>query len=692
MAATYDGRTSALYINGRRYQSQTSARKKAVMPIAFPVKVGGHGGLFRGAVDNFRMYRPRDGRGSHGALPGANAVQPHAPPRKVAGTIDGMPYSGCGRGGSWAVIPLRRGAIRLSNTGEMELWGVSSVNPSNQFDYLWPIGVLGQPGQNERYYREASGNIAFRFDGTARLELAGRTGAGLEVRQLAEVNARDEVRVRYQFASGDFHCPRRRLTFTQHPWASALRFVGHDDRGLITGNMMDLDGELWFRDLLEVNLVSSDNRLVVNLGPQTRLHVKGSRDPSLWLNGYTSFPGEIIGDGRAWGQSHRAVVEATFQLEADDLPCRLDRRQAREVTAGVPFDFGRLYQPDPARLGLTPRGRDAPIFMDDETVIFDLRVPKTLQASCKRSSWTLADADTGVELAGGEADNSAIRPGVRLKPGVYVLGVQGRDAARHAAGRVPDRTGDCGRNPPAEGPGGRGAQTAEGGGSGPDRFRPRTRLLLLLEPIAGGPRAAGQLSPHTDLPAMPGGTLAAGVAVGRGRRLVRGAFQDHARQDLRSGDRVSRPAVHVGLGVPGRAQGGCGGRQVPAHFADRVGPLHGQFSPARRQDARHADRTFRLGQPWVAACWQNAHSGRPSGKELDPACTSRMTLYEVQGELPALDAPFELRIVSSACIAKAAGWPCAASAPRGSAARTATGMTARSRRPGIGTPTRPWPT
>ena len=47
VVATYDGRTSALYINGRPYQSQTWPDKKAVMPIALPVKVGGHGGLFR---------------------------------------------------------------------------------------------------------------------------------------------------------------------------------------------------------------------------------------------------------------------------------------------------------------------------------------------------------------------------------------------------------------------------------------------------------------------------------------------------------------------------------------------------------------------------------------------------------------------------------------------------------------------
>ena len=639
VVATYDGRTAALYINGRPYQSQTWPDKKAVMPIALPVKVGGHGGLFRGAVDNFRMYRR--------ALTAEEAMthyeermrfQPQRPPRKVAGTIDGMPYSGCGRDGCWAVIPLRRGAVRLSNTGEMELWGVSGVNPSNQFDYLWPIGVLGQPGQNERYYREATGNIEFRFDGTARMEVAGRTAAGLEVRQSVEVNARDEVRVRYQFASDNSRLPAPGLTCTQHLWASALRFVGHDHRGLITGNMMDLDGELWFRDLLEINLVSSDNRLVVNLGPQTRLHVKGSRDPSLWLNGYTSFPGEIVGDGRAWGQSQRAVVEAAFQLEADDLPCRLDRRRAREVTADVPFDFGKLYQPDPAKLGLAPRGRDAPIFMDDEPVVFDLRVPKTLQANCKRFAWTLADADPGVKLADGAADNPAIRLQTRLKPGVYVLGVQGRDARGATlaecrselviAGEIPQP-----KAPAAQGPKLRKVDEADLTASDPghDFFCFSNRSQVVRTPQGSYRRTLTYQECQAELSRQGLPSADAGDWFGVRFKTTPGkiyvleieypdlpfmsvsAFLVEPKADPTDGK--CRPVARTTSGV----------------FSGSFLPHDGGMKTMRMAHFASA--------PWMAACWQNAHCGRPAGKELDPACTSRMTLYEVEGDLPALDAP-----------------------------------------------------
>lgn len=132
VVATYDGETTALYINGQPYESRKWSGRKSVMPIALPLKIGGHGGLFRGAVDNFRLYRR--------ALTAEEAkarydqrihFRPQIPPRKIPGTIDGTPYSGCGRSGSWASIPLRRGALRLSNTGEMEIWGASKLNPSN---------------------------------------------------------------------------------------------------------------------------------------------------------------------------------------------------------------------------------------------------------------------------------------------------------------------------------------------------------------------------------------------------------------------------------------------------------------------------------------------------------------------------------------------------------------------------------
>jgi len=215
------------------------------MPIAFPIKIGGHGRPFRGAVDNFRMYRRAltadEVKASYARR---TTFKVQKPPRKVAGTLDAAPYCGCGRWENWAIIPLRHGALRLSNTGEMLIWGVSKTNPSNQFDYLHPICVLDQPGWRERYYSDVTGNIQFHPDGTARFELAGHTTRGLHVRQTVEVNAEDEVHVRYEFAANDARLPMPGLTFNQHMWAAALRFVGHDDRGLITGNMMDLDGEL----------------------------------------------------------------------------------------------------------------------------------------------------------------------------------------------------------------------------------------------------------------------------------------------------------------------------------------------------------------------------------------------------------------------------------------------------------------
>ena len=80
-------------------------------------------------------------------------------------------------------------------------------------------------------------------------------------------------------------------------------------------------------------------------------------------------------------------------------------------------------------------------------------------------------------------------------------------------------------------------------------------------------------------------------------------------------------------------------------------PANGQCRPVTRSMSGvftgsflpHDDRlkTMQMAHfasaPWMAACWQNGpHLDRPSFEQvLDPACASRMTLYEVEGDLPA---------------------------------------------------------
>jgi len=110
-------------------------------------------------------------------------------------------------------------------------------------------------------------------------------------------------------------------------------------------------------------------------------------------DGETTMPGEIrsLAGSEQWAKIRKATVETMFQLESDDLPCRLDRRRAREVTPNVPFDFSRLYDHDPSKLALTPLKRDAPIFMDDEPVAFRLDVPKGVQEKCMTYPWMLSD-------------------------------------------------------------------------------------------------------------------------------------------------------------------------------------------------------------------------------------------------------------------------------------------------------------
>lgn len=652
VVATYDGETTALYINGKPYTSTKWSGKKPVMPIAFPVKIGGHGGLFRGAVDEFRMYRralsPDEVKASYARRA---AFKPHVPPREVAGTLDGKPYFGCGRGGSWAVLPLGRGALRLSNTGEMELWGVSKVNPSNQFDYLHPIGVLGQSGWRERYYREVSGNIEFHRDGTARLDIAGRTAQGLQVRQSVEVNARDEIHARYDFAADDARVPMPGLSFNQHLWPAALRFVGHDERGPITGNLMDLDGDLWFRDLLEVNLVSSDNRLVMRLGPQTRLHVRGTRDPARWLNGYTTIPGEILPRGgiQEWKDTHKAVVEAMFQLESDDLPCRLDRLHARSVTDDVPFDFSGLYQPDRAKMLLAPVGRDTPIFMDDEAPAFELSVPKPLREKCKTCPWTLTAAETGAKIAGGElappppdGDGRAKLTQAAAKPGVYVLKAQAIGADGKPLGECQSEVVVAGAIPQATGPAGQ---------------APKLKRVDEVD--------LTQDDPGHDFFSFSGKSEVVKTPQGAYRRTLtwqecradlerQGLSSSHANDWFGARFRTTPGKVYVlEVEYPDLAymsasayllepkDEAADGRCRPI-LRTASGVVTGSFLP---HDGRLKvmQIVHFASAAWMAACWQNAHYGRPSAdKVLDPACARRMTLYEVQGDLPALDAPSTL--------------------------------------------------
>jgi hypothetical protein len=649
VVATYDGETTALYINGQPYESRKWSGKKAVMPIALPVKIGGHGGLFRGAVDNFRLYRRALTAEEAKARYEERAhFRPQIPPRKIPGTIDGMPYSGCGRAGSWACIPLGRGALRLSNTGEMEIWGASKVNPSNQFDFLFPISVLGQPGWNERYYREVFGRIQFCRDGTARLEVAGRTAGGLEVEQSVQVNASDEVHVRYRFAADNPRVPEPGLTFTQHMWAAALRFVGHDDRGPITGNMMDLDGELSLRDLLEINLVSSDNRLVVKLGPEARLHVKGSRNPAQWLNGYTTMPGEIrsLGGAEQWAKTRKVAVETMFQLESDDLPCRLDRRRAREVTANVPFDFSRLYDHDPSKLALTPLKRDAPIFMDDEPVAFQLDVPKRVQEKCKTYPWTLSDAHTGADVLTGELAGAAPlgNSGAKLafpapKPGVYLLQVRGLDAERKPLGEALTEVVIAGEIPQSKAPASATPKLKKvdevdftKDNPGHNFFSFSGKSQVVRGPHGSYRRTLTYQECRAELERQGLPSFSANDWFGVRFRTTPGKIYvvEVEYPDLE----FMSASAYLVEPKDNPADGQCRpvGRTTSGAFTGSFLPHDGRLKVMQMVQFASA--------PWMAACWQNAHFDRPSlGQVLDPACAKRMTLYEVEGDLPALDAP-----------------------------------------------------
>ena len=647
VVATYDGENSALYINGQLFGTKKWSSKKSVKPIDLPVKVGGHGGLYRGGVDNFRLYRralqPADVKQRYEQHVG---FKPETPAHKFAGTIDGNPYFGCGRGGSWSMIPLKRGALRVSNTGEIEIWGASDVNPSNQFDYIPPISVLGQLGHNERYYREVAGDIQMHSDGSAQLAVEGKTVTGLRVKQLVNVTKNDEVNVRYEFAAEKPQIPAPALMFHQHLWSAALRFVGHDDNGLITGNLMDLDGDLWCRGLTEFNLISSDNRLVVNLDPESRLHIKGSRDPRNWLNGYTTFPGEIRSSGgdQQWVNTRKSVIAFTLQLESDDLPCRLQRRQAREVTSNVPFDFSRLYEPDRSKLTLVPVQRDTPIFSDDEAIVFEFGVPDALQATYQKCSWVLSDAGAETAIRSGKpvalvAGKGLIELAPGLKPGVYVLRAEGLAGDDKSLGRCETEVVVTGEIAQAKG---------------------RVGNLPKLKKVDEADLTRDD--PKHDFFSFSGKSQVVNEKNGNYRRTL--TYQECQADLSRQG--LDPFFANDWFGVRFKTQPGkvyvveveypdLPYMSVSAYLIEpKDGAPDGQCRPIERTTSGLFTGNFLphdghmktmqivhfASAPWMAACWQNGHCGRPSSdKVLDPACASRITLYEVEGDLPALDAP-----------------------------------------------------
>ncbi|MDD5707872.1 MAG: LamG domain-containing protein, partial [Kiritimatiellae bacterium] len=390
VAATCDGVTNTLYVNGVPLASTAFKSKQRLERIAGPVKIGGHGGCFKGAVDNLRLYdRALSAAEVKRLHDEKSGYRPAQVPKMHAGTVDGLPYASAWLQACWMRLPLKSGVMAVSSTGEIKLWGSAGArNPANQWDQSFPIAMAGQAEQAERFYTNATGNLELRADGSALFELRGENKSGLIVRQRVEITSADDVKCRMEM-TGAPAAPAPVLLWPQYLYASAMRFVGHDVQShLITGNLLDLDRDLRLRGLAELNLVISDNRLVVDLGPGMEWLIHGTRDPQAWRSGYSVQSSQLgLSDWQAWtGQT--AVLNFTLKLEPDDQPCRLDRTKAQEITRSLPFDFSGLYARKPEKLDLYPADRDDPIYLDDEPVDLGFNIPeKTIPASTRRTKW-----------------------------------------------------------------------------------------------------------------------------------------------------------------------------------------------------------------------------------------------------------------------------------------------------------------
>ena len=195
----------------------------------------------------------------------------------------------------------------------------------------------------------------------------------------------DVTRFRCEFSSSDPKAPTPYISHNRHLWPSAERFVGYQNGELVTGNIMDLDRSLSIDTMLEINLIRSMNRAVYTFSTETVYRIGGTRDARAWSPGYTTLPGEIaLRSFPGWVGKKNAVIEFTLRFQPDDQPPAMNRTAAKSVTPDKPFDFKPLYERDTSSMWVAPAGRQTPVFMDDEPVMFSLNVPQGVTPKTER--------------------------------------------------------------------------------------------------------------------------------------------------------------------------------------------------------------------------------------------------------------------------------------------------------------------
>lgn len=639
VVGTYDGAISILYVNGQEIARRAWPNgPKPVLPITGPVQVGGRGEAFRGALDEVRVYsRALSAQEVAAHYQAARELQPAAPPAreaKLPGTLDGRPFTG-----HWQVVRIPNGQLYLSNNG---LVAPAWTPPLSWAD--WSFGGLdlaGMGGAQQNYFREVTGGLESRADGSALLEFTGKTYNNWSLQGKMEVNPAGEIHLRYEITALAPNAPAPVLSWSTHLWPSALRFVGSDAEGLVTGNLMDLDGGLKLQDLVEVNLVRGGGRLAVLMAEGTVWRIEGTRDPRRWINGYTYIVTDFRPAGwRSWAQDPTAVIELAIKLEPDNTQPRLVRADAREVTKPLPFDFSGLYRPDPTKVWLQPDGADAPVWVPGEEVQFNLGAPAALQEQAETFPWVLANAETGAKVAEGKARVGGAPVWGRLSfpapvPGAYVLKLQAVDATQKVLGEA-------------------------------------TSEVIIAGPVAQREMRTGEALPlkkidEVDFTATDPGhdffSYTGGSQVVREGNLTYRRTMNYQEAFVKGGS--SGAGLCDWFGVRFRTEPGkiyvleteypdLDGMSVSMYLVEpKEDPADGKATPVTRTatgiftgGALPHDGKLTTMQtvhfasaPWVAVTYQDAHMGR-GGTDLPPASIKRATLYEVvNGDLPKLNAP-----------------------------------------------------
>lgn len=466
IVGTYDGLRGRIYVNGELVEEGKKEERQKRISLKNPILIGKMYGspwwALMGAIDEVRVFnRALSDDEVKASYECRRRFKPAPAEGKVAGTIDRLPYRDARARLRFSTppwihqLPVKgAGWLNFSNTGDFFL--MLTGGKRMRYD-LFRFGLLDQRQRREKFWTEVEGSFRLRRlsdgrDYEGRIIVEGKTYHRLAVKESVELTPEGEVKVRYEVRALDEKAPVPYVPLRFNlPSARAIRFVGFDPRGAITGNMPDLGRIVHFRKAVEWSFL--DLRLRMWFGEGVEYELKGERSALRWLGGYSGFYGRVQNyQFEGWGKEKICVVDFSFMCKQSSEPPLLDYGTARKITREKPFDFSPLYAPDKDAVRLEPVGRDVPIFGEEEVVRLQAFFPKRMRMT--RIVYTVKDAYSGRTVLSASDELSRdwwfAQPQILFrapKPGVYLvhlkaLGMSGEvlgEATHEAvvAGRIP---------------------------------------------------------------------------------------------------------------------------------------------------------------------------------------------------------------------------------------------------------------